>query len=66
MATRRATPPGPRGDEGRRAVPAPPAAAPPAADRSDRLVRVQIFAAFVVPLLLLGVWLSSKDFFQGP
>jgi len=29
-------------------------------------VRVQIFAAFVVPLLLLGVWLSSKGFFQGP
>jgi hypothetical protein len=28
-------------------------------------VRLQIFAAFVVPLLLLGVWLSSKGFFRG-
>lgn len=65
MATRRATPPGPRGDRGRRAAPVP-APAPVATDRSDRLVRVQIFAAFVVPLLLLGVWLSSKGFFQGP
>jgi hypothetical protein len=64
MATRRATPAGPRGDRSRRAAPVP-APAPPAADRSDRLVRLQIFAAFVVPLLLLGVWLSSKGFFRG-
>jgi hypothetical protein len=34
--------------------------------RSDRLVRIQLFAAFVVPLLLLGLWLGSRGFFQAP
>ena len=30
------------------------------------MVRLQIFAAFLVPLLLLGAWLGSKGFFQLP
>jgi len=34
--------------------------------RSDRLVRIQIFAAFALPLVLLGLWLGSRGFFQAP
>lgn len=39
---------------------------PPSAPPSDRLVRLQIFLAFVVPILLVGVWLGSKGFFSSP
>jgi len=42
----------------------PPTKAPDG--RSDRLVRIQLFAAFVVPLLLLGFWLGSRGFFEAP
>lgn len=38
----------------------------PSEVRSDRIVRLQIFAAFVVPLALLAVWLGSRGFFQTP
>ena len=40
-----------------------PKSAPPA---SDRLVRLQIFLAFTVPLLLVIAWLSSRGFFGTP
>jgi hypothetical protein len=33
---------------------------------ADRLVRLQIFLAFVVPLFLVGAWLSSRGFFSTP
>lgn len=32
----------------------------------DRLVRLQIFLAFMVPLLLVIGWLSSRGFFGTP
>jgi len=32
----------------------------------DRLVRLQIFLAFVVPLVLVVAWLSSRGFFSAP
>jgi hypothetical protein len=38
----------------------------PTEARSDRIVRLQIFAAFLVPLVLLGLWLGSRGFFQAP
>jgi hypothetical protein len=41
--------------------PSKPSSAPP-----DRLVRLQIFLAFVVPLLLVIGWLSSRGFFSVP
>ena len=37
----------------------------PPSPRSDRWVRLQIFAAFLGPVALVGVWLWSKGFF-GP
>ena len=43
-------------------MPSPkPTSTPP-----DRLVRLQIFLAFVVPLLLVIGWLSSRGFFSTP
>ncbi|MFM7311916.1 MAG: hypothetical protein ACKO0M_01905 [Cyanobium sp.] len=36
----------------------------PSRPPSDRLVRVQIFLAFSVPLLLVVAWLGSKGFFN--
>jgi hypothetical protein len=38
----------------------------PAGPSRDRLVRLQIFLAFVVPIVLVGVWLSSRGFFNAP
>jgi hypothetical protein len=42
-----------------------PPSKPSSAPR-DRLVRLQIFLAFVVPLLLVIGWLSSRGFFSAP
>lgn len=39
---------------------------PPSRPPADRLVRLQIFLAFVVPLLLVIAWLSSRGFFGSP
>lgn len=41
--------------------PSKPSTTPP-----DRLVRLQIFLAFVVPMLLVIGWLSSRGFFGSP
>lgn len=38
----------------------------PSAATPDRLVRLQIFLAFAVPLLLVIGWLSSRGFFAAP
>ncbi len=37
----------------------------PASSGTDRWVRLQIFAAFLGPVALVGLWLWSKGFF-GP
>lgn len=63
MGSRHSASPGPQGNRRKRAGSLP---APAPADRSDQVVRLQIFLAFVVPLLLLGGWLGSKGFFQIP
>lgn len=42
-------------------LPMPPSKPP--TRPSDRLVRLQIFLAFTVPLLLVIGWLSSRGFF---
>ncbi|MCX5969193.1 MAG: hypothetical protein NTV57_16485 [Cyanobacteria bacterium] len=36
----------------------------PQPSRSDRLLRLQIFAAFLVPVALVAIWLWSKGFFS--
>ncbi|MFM7085382.1 MAG: hypothetical protein ACKOXO_00055 [Cyanobium sp.] len=38
----------------------------PPSQPSDQRVRLQIFGAFVLPLLLLGLWLNSRGFFSTP
>lgn len=43
----------------------PPSQRPPG-QRSEQIVRLQIFLAFVLPLVLLGVWLNSRGFFSTP
>jgi hypothetical protein len=35
------------------------------ADRSALVVKLQILAAVALPLVLIGVWMSSKGFFQA-
>ena len=44
-------------------LPLPPRSPNPS--RSDRVVRLQIFAAFLVPVALVAVWLWSKGFFTA-
>lgn len=34
--------------------------------RAALVVRLQILAAVFVPMLLIGIWLQSKSFFQSP
>jgi hypothetical protein len=34
-------------------------------DRSALVVKLQILGAIALPLVLIGVWLGSKGFFQG-
>jgi len=34
--------------------------------RAALVVRLQILAAVFVPMLLIGIWLNSKGFFQSP
>ncbi|MCS5700197.1 hypothetical protein NZK32_14235 [Cyanobium sp. FGCU-52] len=34
--------------------------------RAALVVRLQILAAVFVPMLLIGIWLQSKGFFQSP
>jgi len=43
-----------------------PPTKPTATTPPDRLVRLQIFLAFTVPLLLVIGWLSSRGFFGTP
>ncbi len=35
------------------------------ADRSALVVKLQILGALALPLVLIGVWLGSKGFFQA-
>lgn len=44
-------------------LPLPPQSPKPS--RSDRVVRLQIFAAFLVPVALVAAWLWSKGFFTA-
>jgi hypothetical protein len=37
----------------------------PPPSRSDQVLRLQIFAAFLAPVALVGVWLWSKGFFAA-
>lgn len=62
MGNRRSNTPG--NQLPRRGVEEKPGSGP--RDSRDQLVRVQILLAFLVPLLLLGLWLGSKGFFQAP
>lgn len=56
----------------RRAGWGPPTAAMAPRSSADRerrqalIVRLQIFAAAVLPVLLLGLWLQSRGFFTAP
>lgn len=47
---------------GSAAAPAPLAS--PA--KGELRVRLQLLAGFLVPLLVLGLWLRSQGFFEGP
>lgn len=38
----------------------------PTSPSPDRLVRLQIFLAFALPLLLVIGWLGSRGFFSAP
>lgn len=38
----------------------------PSGSTSDRVVRIQILVAFLVPVLVLGLWLGSRGFFSAP
>ncbi len=44
-------------------LPLPPRS--PTPSRSDQVVRLQIFAAFLVPVALVAFWLWSKGFFAA-
>jgi len=41
----------------------PKSAAAPAASRSGAVIKLQIAGAVFVPMLALGLWLTSKGFF---